>query len=80
MNFAPVTGSSVCTNMRILQRQRAGQGRRSGLEGHKYHNSVPARTLRGGISVKIYPSSYDLYTQYQFMFEMNWLTVHFLYM
>ena len=63
MNFAPVTGSSecssVCTIMRILQRQRSGQGRRYGLEGHKYQNSVPARTLRSGISVKMYPSSCD---------------------
>ena len=32
------------------------------------------------ISVKMYPPSCDLYTQYQFMCEMYWLTVHLLYM
>ena len=35
-------------------------------------NSVPAKTLHCGISVEMYPSSYDLYTQHQFMREMYW--------
>ena len=33
-------------------------------------NLAPARTLCCGISVKMYPSAYDLYTQNRFMGEM----------
>ena len=43
-------------------------------------NSVPARTLHSGNSVKMYPSSCELYSQFQFMSEMYWLTAHLLYM
>ena len=37
-------------------------------------------SLHCGISVKICYSSCDLYTQYQFMCEMRWMTAHLLYM
>ena len=37
------------------------------------------RTICCQISAKMCPSSCDLYTQYQFMCEMQWLTVHLLY-
>ena len=48
----------------------AANQRGSGLEGSQVQNLVPARTFRFGISVKMYPSSSDLQTQYQFMCEM----------
>ena len=37
-------------------------------------------TRHFGISIKIEPPSCDLDTEYQFMCEMHWLTVHLLYM
>ena len=37
-----------------------------------------ARLFSNPISIKIYPSSYDLNTGYQFMWDMTFLTVHLL--
>lgn len=37
-------------------------------------NSLPARTFPSVITVKIYPSSCDMNSQYQFMGEIYWLT------
>ena len=46
-----------------------------------FKNTVQRLTsFKCGMSVEIYLSSGDMYTQHQFMCEKYWLTVHFLYM
>ena len=55
---------------------RAAKQRKSGSEGLRL---APPMTFRCRISVKMYPSSCDLFTQYQFKCEMYWLTVLKLY-
>ena len=44
----------------------------------KVQISALARLFSNPISIKIYPSSYDLNTGYQFMWDMTFLTVHLL--
>ena len=55
------------------------EGSASNLRGSEAQNLSPAKTFHWRISVKIYPSSWDLYTQYLFMSDMciGWLYICF---
>ena len=53
---------------------------RSGSEGHRFKAWCQQGLFCCKISVKIYPSLYNWYTQYHLVREMYWVTVHLLYL
>ena len=69
------------TTMKMAKSCMATNQRRSGSEGHRFETRCQQGLFfHCGISGKIYPSSCDLYTHYQFMCETYWLNVHLLFM
>ena len=74
---APWKGQTMWSheNGQILQ-EGAAANWRHGLEGRWFKTRRLQRFFWCGMTVKIYPSSNDLYAQYPFMWELYRLTVH----
>ena len=63
-----LNGARPCGATKLAKSCKEGTAanqRRSGLEGHRLETHC-----QQGYSVKMYPSSCDLYAQYQLMYEM----------